>query len=363
MNSHLPQEIWDQELNAINQAPTNWLWHGFLAGGSITLLTGLWKTGKTTLLSVLLSRRKDGGTLAGLALKPGKTVVFSEESSAHWAQRRARYDFGGNVCFFPQPFLVVPSSEQWRALLDRVLQLRDQHGVDLLVIDPLAPFLRGENNPRNIFDTFMPLTALTRRGMAVLVNHHPARAQRPLGQSARGSGALLGHVDISLEMRHPGGDPNTRRRRLLALSRHSETPSQLLMELNAEATDYTCLADDFQDHFQENWPVLTMIFEDAPQKLTRQDILGEWPPDFDKPCLNTLRGWLDRAVERSLLACEGTGRKGDPLRYWFPQREAIWKQHFLYDHLEAQRKQLNLPFESLTLRKRRLADDDHDNQP
>jgi hypothetical protein len=27
-----------------------------------------------------------------------------------------------------------------------------------------------------------------------------------LGQAARGSGALLDHVDISIEMRHPGGD-------------------------------------------------------------------------------------------------------------------------------------------------------------
>jgi AAA domain len=358
LNAHLPQEIWDQDLTSVHEAPVNWIWHGFLAGGSITLLTGLWKAGKTTLLSVLLSRRKDGGNLAGLAVKPGKTVVLSEESAARWAERRALHDFGGNVCFFPQPFLTVPSFEQWRTLLQRVLQLREQHGVDLLVIDPLAPFLRGENNARNIFDTFMPLTALTRSGMAVLANHHPSRADKPIGQAARGSGALLGHVDISIEMRHPGGDPLTRCRRLFALSRHPETPRQLLIELSAQGTDYACLPDDYEDPFQDNWPVLAMLFEDAPQKLTRQDILNEWPPDFDRPGLTALRGWLDRAVERSLLACEGSGRKGDPFRYWFPQREAVWKQDLLYDVIEDQRRQLNLPFESLTERKRHLRETD-----
>jgi AAA domain len=358
-NGPLPQEIWDQDLAALSQTSTDWLWHGFLAGGSQTLLTGLWKAGKTTLLSLLLARRKDGGTLAGRAVKPGKTVVISEESPARWAERRALYDFGGNVCFFPQPFLTVPSLEQWRCLLERVLQLREQHGIDLLVIDPLAPFLRSENNARNIFDTFMPLSALTRRGMAVLANHHPSRGDRPLGQSARGSGALLGHVDVTIEMRHPGGDPLTRRRRLLSLSRHAETPRQLLIELNADATDYVVLPDDdYEDSFEAGWHALTLIFEDAPQKLTRQDVLGEWPPDFDKPSLSTLRGWLDRAVDRALLACEGTGRKGDPLRYWFPQREAVWKEHFLYDILEEQRLKLNLPFESLTQRKRSMAESD-----
>jgi hypothetical protein len=106
-----------------------------------------------------------------------------------------------------------------------------------------------------------------------------------------------------------------------------------------------------------------MIFEDAPQQLTRQDILNEWPPDFDKPRLNTLRGWLDRAVERSLLACEGSGRKNDPFRYWFPQREAVWKQHILYDVLETHRKQLNLPFQSLTERKRHMAEDQRHSFP
>jgi hypothetical protein len=348
----LPQELWDQDLTKAEQTNPDWLWHGLLARGNVTLLTGLWKTGKTTLLSLLLSRRKHGGSLAGLAVQPGKTVVVAEESAALGADRARRHDFGGNVCFFLQPFLNVPTPDEWRALLERIHQLRHEHGVELLVIDPLAPFLRAENNPRAMLDTLMPLAALTRSGMAVLANHHPAKGNPSPGQAARGSGALLSHVDISIEMRHPGGDPLTRRRRLLALSRHPETPRQFLIELNADGTDYTALSDDYQDGFQANWPVLTMIFEDAPQKLTREDILGEWPADFDRPSASTLRNWLDRAVARSLVTCEGTGRKGDPCRYWFPSTETIWKQSPLYDILDEQSRQLNLPFQSLTQKKR-----------
>jgi hypothetical protein len=43
---------------------------------------------------------------------------------------------------------------------------------------------------------------------------------------------FLGHVDISIEMRQPGGDPLTRRRQLHALSLFAETPRRLVVELN-----------------------------------------------------------------------------------------------------------------------------------
>jgi len=226
------------------------------------------------------------------------------------------------------------------------------------VLDPLAPLLPCENNARCIFDAILPLRALTLRGVGILSLHHPAKGAAAQGQAARGSGALLGHVDISIEMRHPGGDPLTRRRRLLALSRFSQTPRQLLLELNPEATDYVAVPDDHEDGFLANWEVLRMVFEDAEQKLTRGDIHAEWPADFDKPCLTALRKYLERAVPLGLVACEGTGRKNDPFRYWFPQREAYWRENSpLYDDMEELRKRQNLPFVSLRERKRGERDD------
>ncbi len=59
MDGPIPQGLWDYDLTAVCQPGPNWLWDGFLAGGNVTLLTGLWKAAKTTLLSVLLSRLSD----------------------------------------------------------------------------------------------------------------------------------------------------------------------------------------------------------------------------------------------------------------------------------------------------------------
>ena len=103
-NLTIPQDVWDHEVTEAVSPPISWLWHGFVAQGNLTLLTSQWKAGKTTLLSLLLARRKQGGQLAGLAVNPGKSVVVSEEPLSLWADRARRYGFGGQVCFLSQPF-------------------------------------------------------------------------------------------------------------------------------------------------------------------------------------------------------------------------------------------------------------------
>src|SRR5215831_17451340 len=48
-------------LKARQQQSIPWLWDGLIAEDAITLLSGPEKAGKTTLLSLLLDRRRDGG--------------------------------------------------------------------------------------------------------------------------------------------------------------------------------------------------------------------------------------------------------------------------------------------------------------
>ena len=350
MNDGVPEPARNQELVT---AAADWLWHGMIARGNLSLLTGLWKGGKTSLLSLLLARRRTGGTLAGLEVRPGKSVVISEEGQAKWRERALQYDFGGQAWFFPQPFRTLPRPGQWQALVERVLRLHEEQGVDLAIVDPLAPFLRAENSVQGVLETLLPLGELTRRGMAVLAAHHPTKGSPRPGQAARGSGAILGHVDVSIEMRHPGGDALTSRRRLLGFSRHAETPRQLLIELNAEATDYTVVSDAPQDEFPEKWEVVRSVLLQAPQKLTREDILDEWPEGPDKPATKSLWRWLRRAVDLHLVACEGAGVRNDPYRYWLPEREEHWRAtQFMYDHFEQVERDLKIPFKSLRERRR-----------
>jgi hypothetical protein len=215
--------------------PISWLWYGYLAPGNVTLLTSRWKAGKTTLVSVLLARLKAGGSLAGLPVAPARTVVVTEEPAARWIERSQRLDLGDAVSWQCRPFRTKPRMAEWLALIDRLGELRGR-GIDLGVIDPLSEFLpgRNENSAGVMLEALLPLRRLTDAGMAVLLLHHPRRADSPAGCAGRGSGALLAYADILLEMyAYPHAAETDRRRRLVGCSRFDDTPRQLVIELNA----------------------------------------------------------------------------------------------------------------------------------
>jgi len=298
--------LWPDELRGAS-GPKTWLWHGYLAPGNLTLLTSLWKAGKTTLLSVLLSRLRNGGPLAGLALAPGNAVVVSEEGSALWDERAVKFGYQRNLRFLCRPFEgQKPSDGQWRAFVAGLGGLHADWPFQLLAIDTLSTFIPGnENSARCMLDFLLPLQRLTGLGLSVLLVHHPNKGTVVAGQAARGSGALCGHADILVEMDWPVRTGAERRRRLQAWSRHTETPAQLVVELNADGTDYLAHGDFQDEEFTRNWDRLRALLAAAGGKLTRKEILLDWPEGVELPNEVTLWRWLERAVAQGLVGQHG----------------------------------------------------------
>jgi hypothetical protein len=310
-------------------APTDksWLWHGYLAPGALTLLTSQWKSGKTTLISVLLARLKTGGEFAGLPLAAGKAVVISEEPRQLWEIRGRRLDFADHVGWFCRPFPGKPSAPAWRSLVERIAGLRAERGVSLAVIDPLAAFLPGksENDAPSMLEALAPLQRLTSLGMAVLVLHHPRKQESAPGTAPRGSGALLGHADILIEMRAcPRAADGDRRRRLHAFSRYDETPRERLIELSSDGLDYSCLGTFEQGEFAADWEILRGILAAASRKLTCPEILRSWPATRSADRASIYR-WLNRAVDLGFACRDGRGRRRHPFRYWLTGQEDRWR--------------------------------------
>jgi hypothetical protein len=312
-----------RDLDKQRFTPPCWLWHGYLGPGKATLLTSQWKSGKTTLVSLLLARMQQGGQLAGLPVAAGKAFIISEESEADWRPRFAHLGIRDNVDLLCRPFTAQPSMDQWLALIDTAAALRHRQGSDLVVIDSLAYFLpaHSENSASALLECLTPLQRLTTAGMSVLLPHHPRKGKTVAGQAARGSGALPSFVDVIMEMGYYA-DPDDldRRRRLVAFSRHDDTPRHLLMELNADGTDYVVLQSGLEA-LGDSWPAVLQALAEAHRKLTRQEILDRWSPDYPRPDSTTLWRWLSRAVAGGIVRQEGTGRPRDPFRYWLPQRE------------------------------------------
>jgi len=305
--------------------PTRWLWDGYVACGAITLLTSRWKAGKTTLLSVLIARLGTGGTLAGRTVAPARAVVVSEESPQLWVQRGRRLGFGGHLGFICRPFLKKPTTEEWEALIDQLTACveSERGGPTLVVIDPLATALptSDENAAAAMLSALAPLRRLTAVGAAVLLLHHPRKEDN----LPRGSGALPGFADVLIELSGVLAAPATDRRRWLrSAGRYAETPASVLIELTADGRDYTVLAapDSAADAFASGWPVLRGVLADARERLTRREILEDWPDDHAAPGRTQLADWLERAVGAGQVARRGSGRRRDPYRYWLPERDA-----------------------------------------
>jgi hypothetical protein len=325
----LPPLRWGLDaLRSVASPDRRWLWYGYLAPGAVTLLCSQWKIGKTTLTSILLSRMKHGGTLAGLPVAAGRAIILSEESDEHWLQRGGRLDLQNHVGWYCRPFRGRPSPAQWQALLDRVAEDAAQRGIALVVVDPLAAFFPGksENAAAAMLDFLAPLQQLAGRGLAVLVLHHPAKKEQRDGPTGRGSGALLGGADILMEMRwYRRSTDSDRRRRLIALSRFDATPRELVIELNTDGTDYVARGSFADEEFAAHWRVLEELLREAPRKLSRDEILLGWPTE-DRPDPATLYRWLRRAVEQGLLRQDGHGKCKLPFRYWLPESEARWRK-------------------------------------
>src|SRR5229473_2806219 len=90
-----------------------WIWEGVIAEGAVTLLSAPEKIGKTTLLSLLLDRRRAGGQLLGRTVFPGRTILCSEEHERLWALRQPPLDFGPDLIFH-QPDPGCPTRGRWR---------------------------------------------------------------------------------------------------------------------------------------------------------------------------------------------------------------------------------------------------------
>src|SRR5438445_7353891 len=99
-----------------------WIWDGLVAEQAVTLLSAPEKTGKTTLLSLLLDRRREGGQLLGRTVRPGRTLLCSEEPDTLWALRQPPLDFGPQLEYH-HPIESNPTREGWRAFIDHFLEL------------------------------------------------------------------------------------------------------------------------------------------------------------------------------------------------------------------------------------------------
>jgi hypothetical protein len=99
-----------------------------------------------------------------------------------------------------------------------------------------------------------------------------------------------------------------------------------VIELSADGTDYFESEIKVADkHAEEQVAMVEHLLTCPPRKLSRLQLLNNWPNKVPTPNPAVLWRSLEGAVKSGKFAQEGTGRKGDPLRYFVPGTDASWR--------------------------------------
>lgn len=304
------------ELQASTEA-LPWLWYGYLAKGMITLFTGLWKSGKTTLLSYLL-KSMDGESeeFAGGAVVPCKILVVTEEAEYHWASRRDELQLADHISIISRPFLRSPNKAAWEAFLAHCAERVLLGGYDLVIFDSLHNLwsVKDENNAAEVRDAMMPLLLVAQAGAGVFCIAHPKKGDATQGQATRGSGATPGFVDIIMEMRRMEDRPTETRRVFSNYSRFDETPSEIVLDF-ARGKGYTAQGTKSEAHSSNR---REKVLESLPLEepgWTIDEVLGDWPEEEKKPARRSIASDLDYLYGKGFVMRRGEGKRNDPFRY------------------------------------------------
>lgn len=309
-----PDPIPASQLRAV-QGGGDVLWDGYLYRGEVTLFTALWKVGKTTLLAHLLRAFERGGDFCGRTVRPGKVLYVTEETEGRWAQRRDQLGIADHVEFLVRPFPGRPDFGRWMEFLWHLKALIGERSYDVVTFDTFANLwpIKDENDAAQTQAALMPLHALGSVG--TLGVHHNRKSDGMEATAARGSGALSGFVDTIIECRrYNAGDRKDRRRVLTGYGRHDETPEELVVELT-EAGQFVPQGDRDMVRAVTLAPTLLSIMPGSPPGMSADEVLDAWTLD-GKPGRQQLYAALHAGLDARLWRCQGSGKRGDPRRYW-----------------------------------------------
>jgi KaiC/GvpD/RAD55 family RecA-like ATPase len=191
--------------------PVDWLIEGIVARGTLTLLAGREKEGKSLLGMAWAARgASGGGSLAGIHVEPLRVVTIDAENGDRELHRRLRsLGLRSNHAARIEVYEAI-GHDLRRHLPDIEAVLADSKP-DLLVLDSWRSLWAGdENDSGEVAKVLDPLRNLIRRHNAgALLIHHMRK-----GGGYRGSSAIGASVENVVELSRHEEDPDRRRRRL-----------------------------------------------------------------------------------------------------------------------------------------------------
>ena len=153
----------------------------------------------------------------------------------------------------------------------------------------------------------------------MIVCRHERKGGGDVGESGRGSSAISGDVDVILQLRRPEGNQPQGRRVIETLSRYSETPEKVVIELGEQG--FALLGDEeavtLADALRKVSAHLRGVFEQK-ETTTLDELVND---------LEMTRAAIQRALKelqhRGEVVRTGEGKRGSPYRSY---QRSIWAE-------------------------------------
>jgi len=313
----LPWRVW--RLSELGPSvPPDWIWPGYVARGTMTLLTSKWKCGKSTLIRHLLRDLHRGGGLVPEPLDDLRVLVMTEETNSQWCRARDAFELDDDrVRILRHEIHARPTLDQWeKDWVAPIFEIVTREKIALVVVDTLSAFwpVREENTAGEVTDALRPLRVFTDAGVAVLLVHHPKKGESNFDDAARGSGALSGFPDLMMTMgRHDGANDDDRRRVLKVAGRFDDLPGETVIELTDDG--YVVVGGRHEAKAADQSEIVVGILAHAgTDGMTFEQVRRAWPDAGTRPGEKALRDLLNANAPRRWVRT-GTGARGKPHRY------------------------------------------------
>jgi hypothetical protein len=303
-------------LQIASQTPDTpaWIVRGYAALQAITEIDGKIKSsGKTTLVTHLVAAVLDGAPFLGQPTTRTKIVYLTEQTPATFREALERAGLMGRGDELRVVFRRDVAHLAWAELVRTVADDARRDGYGLLVIDTLAKLagIINENDSGECALAMVPLQNAAHDGLAIVVCRHDRKSGGDVGESGRGSSAISGDVDIILALRRPEGHQPSTRRVIESLSRYTETPEKIIVELSPDG--YLLLGDSEAVALSDALRIVSAhLGGEYEQKAS-------WSTDELVQETELNRAAVQRAlrelIARHAVHRSGSGRKGDPYTY------------------------------------------------
>lgn len=293
----------------------DWMVFGYVAIGVILEVAGKLKaSGKTTWIAAMVRAILTGTRFMGVETRYTPVVWLTEERKQTFAEtlKRNRLDDREDLKVLHWH---KAKGLSWPAVMAGATQYALDIGARIIVVDTISQWagLKGdaENSNGAQLEAVAPLQEAAARGLAPVVARHERKGGGEVGESGRGGSAFSGAVDIVLSLRRGEGKTKPTVRVLHALSRFSETPDSLVIDLTDDG--YIALGDEGS--------VATLAAETAlldRMPMSAVDALDLETLRLMEPSIakTAAKAAIKRLFDSNKAQRCGSGKRGDPHRYF-----------------------------------------------